>query len=247
MIDKNNYYYFEFHKRSSIEKPLELLPSSKWPESWKRIYFKGYPRFERFHLDKFSWLDNHCDLIKTIVGRRSSRSLGSKREISKDDISLLLLAGAITKVDGDVYYDSYRAYPSAGARFPLEIYVLVNNSKDFKRGIYHYHVRTHSLEFLWTIDKKDIKGCFTGQAFVAKSKLIFIISAIMNRCTVKYLERGYRLALLEAGHLAQNICLLAQAKSMNICPIGGFNDKKLAQILEFDTNEELVLYTLALS
>lgn len=235
-------WFLELHKRSSIEKS-NTPPKNKWPEEWKRIYFKGYPRFERISLDKQAWIEK-ADLIKTLIERHSSRIFSKDLDNLKSTLSYLLLGGAIGRVNGSIQYDSYRTYPSAGARYPLELYVIVLRGKDFKMGLYHYHVRTHSLEYLWSVRIQDIQKCFPGQKFVTKGNIIIVISAAMARTVIKYKERGYRFALIEAGHLAQNIMLLAQAKNILICPIGGFHDANIVSLLEIEGTDELPLYAL---
>lgn len=242
--NKNASQYIKFHKASSISKPYHIS-SSKWSESWRRIYYKGYPRFERIKLNRTVWSQTREDLVKTILKRRSSREYNLNSKISKEEISFLLLGTAITRKEGDLSYESYRAYPSGGARYPLEIYLIVLKSPDLNQGIYHYHMRSHSLEYLWPVTKKEVQRCFPSQSFLVKCSAILVISSIMKRTTVKYKERGYRFALLEAGHLVQNICLLAQAKNKKHCPVGGFIDSELTKLLELDGEEELPLYVLA--
>lgn len=242
---KDTNKYIEFHEASSIAEPYRISPS-KWPESWKRIYYKGYPRFERIKLSKTVWNQTEEYLVKTITRRRSNREYTPRANgVSKDEISFLLLGAAITKKEEDLSYESYRAYPSGGARYPLEVYIIILKSSDLNKGIYHYHVRNHSLEYLWPVTTSEVQKCFPSQSFLVRCSAIFVISSIMRRTTVKYKERGYRFALLEAGHLAQNICLLSQAKDKKHCPVGGFIDNELTRLLELDGEEELPLYALA--
>lgn len=243
MNSKNEPSYLNFHKLSSIMKPF-LVKRAQWPESWKRIYFKGYPRFKRIKLDKSAWLNKKFDLVESILKRHSTRSAREDGEIDLKDLSFLLLGASICRVhNGNVFYESYRSYPSAGARYPLEVYLMVLHVKGLKKGVYHYHVRSHSLEYLWEIKKSEIRECFYGQDFINKSKVIFVISGVMTRTVVKYSARGYRFALIEAGHLAQNLSVLAQAINLQYCPVGGFIDRGVSKLFEFDENEELPLYT----
>lgn len=68
----------------------------------------------------------------------------------------------------------------------------------------------------------------------------------MSRTVNKYSERGYRFALLEAGHIGQNTCLLATARGIKVCPIGGFHDENLANLIDIDLNDELPLYCISI-
>jgi SagB-type dehydrogenase family enzyme len=247
---KNKFQFLKFHLISSIGKPKKLLPREKWPDSWKRIYFKGYPRFERFSLPSIKKLIKNRQIkgesLLEIILRRKTIREKTRSLLTKEICSLLLLSGAITRVEGDIFYDSYRAYPSAGARYPLEIYILINDSPDFIKGLYHYHVRTHSLEYLWGINQKELKKCFPGQKFVLQSKAILIITAIILRSVGKYGERAYRYALLEAGHLAQNCYLISQGLNIGSCALGGFIDKEICRLLDIRISEELPLYCIAI-
>jgi len=244
-IEEKLSQFIKFHLLTTIEKPKRNLPREKWPDSWKRIYFKEYPRFERISLNRLIWTQKNYNLFKALLNRKTIRE-PKKLPLSRSDLSLLLLAGAITRIEGNVLYDSYRAYPSAGARYPCEIYILAREVSNFKSGLYHYHVRTHSLEFLWRISKRDLKACFPGQKFATNSRAIMIITAIMRRSTGKYSERAYRYALLETGHIAQNIYLISCAINVGCCALGGFNDKKICDLLDIRINEELPLYAIAI-
>lgn len=242
MKGKNAINYLEFHKKSSIDKPIKL-PLSRWPESWKRIYFKGYPRFERYALPGIK--GKGSGFLKLFKRRKSRRGFESSKKISGEQLSYLLTGAKIVRVNGDIFYGSFRSYPSAGARFPLEVYIVVFSGKDLKKGLYHYHVRTHSLEYLWPVTKAGVRQAFGDQDFVASASAIIIITAMMKRTAVKYSDRGYRFALIEAGHLAQNVCLLATDRRMRHCPVGGFIDGKLIKLLDIDPEDELPLYAVA--
>jgi SagB-type dehydrogenase family enzyme len=245
MIDQKTPQFLKFHLLTSIEKVKKILPKEKWPDSWKRIYFKGYPRFERISLDKSIWQNKNFNLFRAILDRRTVRESQNK-PLSKDDLSFLLLSGGITRVEGNIFYDSYRAYPSGGARYPCEIYMVIRKASGLRPGLYHYHVRTHSLEFLWSVNKNQIKTCFPGQKFVLDSRAIIIITAIMGRSLGKYSERSYRYALLEAGHIAQNVYLISCAINIGCCALGGFNDYEICDLLDLRIEEELPLYCIAI-
>jgi len=158
----------------------------------------------------------------------------------------LTLSAGITRVENNVFYDSRRAYPSGGARYPSEIYIIIRKTYDLRPGLYHYHVRTHSLEFLWPINKTKIKQAFPSQKFVSESRAIIIITSAIERSVGKYGERAYRYSLIEAGHIAQNIYLISQAIKIGCCALGGFNDKKISELLDINIDEELPLYCIAI-
>ena len=139
-----------------------------------------------------------------------------------------------------------RVSPSAGARYPLEIYPLIFSAKDLDCGIYHYNVKSHSLELL---KKGDFKSQFfkcVGQDMILKCSMLIVISAIFNRTKDKYGERGYRYVLLDAGHLAQNAYLIATRLSLGCCTIGGFLDNEINKLLKIDGLTESSIYLIAI-
>lgn len=231
----NDFEFLKYFKNSLIDKFFKYKPIQNLPETWKKIYFKSYARFPSISLIKNFKND---ELLKIIFKRRSQRNF-QNYSISLKEISYLLLGAAITKVfNNDFDYNSFRAYPSGGARYPLEVYLFLLSSKDLKRGIYHYNVRFHSLEYMWDFSKKDLIEAFCNQKFILKSSLIIFITCIIKRCYFKYGERSLRLALLEAGHLAQNFLLLATKIGLKSCPIGGFKEKNILEILDISEEEE---------
>lgn len=238
------------HKISAVNNKTKKILYSQWPNSWKAIRFKGYPRFEKVALDKmqsFSKKVFEASLFDSIMHRRTSRDFANSRIINKRELSTILYGAAITSgLHNDAQQNSLRAYPSAGARYPLEIYVILLRSMDLRKGIYHYHVRTHSLEYLWSCATHSLLDCFLRQSFVSKATAIIIVSSVMNRTTIKYSDRGYRFALFEAGHVMQNFSLIAEALKIKLCALGGFVDSKVVDLLEL-SGDEIVLYACAIN
>jgi SagB-type dehydrogenase family enzyme len=243
VIRINNYEWLKYYEASSIKSPIKPIDPKDWPEDWKRISFKVYPRFQKINIPKIK----EDNLLKLINKRRSQRNF-HKYKISLKEIAYILQGAAINKViNKDLYYDSYRAYPSAGARYPLEIYLFIIYSKDLKNGIYHFNVRDGCLEYLWKFSLDEIKNIFSGQEFVLNSSMIFLITANMRRGISKYRERYLRFVFLEAGHLAQNLILLATNIGLKTCPIGGFIEERAMNILDIRKFEfELPIYALTI-
>src|SRR5215471_7142517 len=139
-----------------------------------------------------------------------------------------------------------RTVPSAGGLFPLEVYVLAREVESLPDGIYHYHPRRHAVELFregaWCA---ELDGIMITAPFIRDANLIFFLSAVFNRSQKKYGPRGYRYILLEAGHLAQNLCLIsAEFKLGSLC-MGGFYDSRLNRWLGFDGVSEAVVYSVA--
>lgn len=139
-----------------------------------------------------------------------------------------------------------RAAPSAGALYPLEIYLIAWNIAGLDSGLYHYCVVPHCLEQLKTGDFAKL-ACEYAMAddISATASALFVVTAIFQRTMIKYQDRGYRFALLEAGHLAQNMCLMSAAMNLGILPIGAFLDDEVNLLLGLDGVNETALYPLA--
>lgn len=158
---------------------------------------------------------------EAIEKRRSVRSYSSK-EVSLEDMSQLLWAcqGITDKGRG------LRASPSAGALYPLEIYVVK------KDGVYHYIPDAHKLEVISNKDiRKDLALTAYGQGFIAEASLNIVICAVYERVTSKYGEPGVAWTHIEVGHAAQNIFLQSVALGLDSAPIGAFSDAEVSKIL----------------
>ena len=114
--------------------------------------------------------------------------------------------------------------------------LLLNNLKE---GIYKYNPQNHELIQIKEGDKKiEIYNSGLQQSAIKNAPLIIIISAVFEKTTSKYGERGIRYVYMEAGHCAQNIYLQATALNLGTVTIGAFDDEKIKQILEFKNNEQ---------
>ncbi|WP_437605670.1 SagB/ThcOx family dehydrogenase [Sorangium sp. So ce834] len=133
-----------------------------------------------------------------------------------------------------------RPAASAGARYPLEIYVATQSVSGLDDGIYHYDVYAHELELRRQGRVRDELVELTVQEMVRGANLVLVITAVWERNMWKYGQRGYRLVLLDAGHLGQNLYLVATALGLGPCGIGGFLDAELAALLELPEGEEPV-------
>ena len=140
-------------------------------------------------------------------------------------------------------------FPSAGALYPLDIYVLACTVKSLESGLYHYNVRDHALEELKQGDflQSIIPLIQNSNNFWLKQAgLILFVTATFRRNQMKYGERGYRGVLLDAGHLAQNIQLAATGLGLGACVLMGCMDDPVNDFLGVDGVEESVLYAISI-
>ena len=137
-----------------------------------------------------------------------------------------------------------RTAPSGGGLFPIETYCIVLNVKELSPGLYFYDTPNHCLERVLDQDLTELLAeAIPGQAeSVRQAGVCVVLSAVMPRIKFKYGERGYRFLLLEAGHIAQNLLLTAEASDMGGVAVGGFMDDPLNALLRLDGVEEAVVY-----
>ena len=215
------------------------------PQSWIKIHFKTYPRFKKISLDAKQGVGTNLKLDEILKLRRSIRQF-INGPISKNELSYLLNNSTALIKKGAVIDNSRRPYPSAGGRYPLEIYPLVLNSKGIKSGIYHYNVKENLLELIREGGfKKWVLKATGGEKWISQAAVIFIITAVAGRTQIKYGDRGYRYILIEIGHLAQNILLLATALGLGSCAICGYIDSQVSQLLDITLQKEYPLYLIA--
>jgi SagB-type dehydrogenase family enzyme len=139
-----------------------------------------------------------------------------------------------------------RAAPSAGALYPIEVYPVVHRVAGLPAGLYHYGVHDHILSSLRTADLSGKIARFgLMQEFLGQANLVLVFTAIFQRLRWKYQERAYRYALLEAGHLGQNVYLAATSMGLGACAVGAFLDDGLNGMLGVDGQREAAIYMLA--
>jgi SagB-type dehydrogenase family enzyme len=201
---------------------------------------KVYPEAKRVPLENYTG-SNRIPLEEAIVKRRSERDYISEA-LPLNKLSLLLKHSSGLTDQGR----GLRAAPSAGALYPVETYVVVNSVKDLPAGLYHYVAGDHILEELRTDDfTADFLAAGIGQQMLVKAQICVIYSVVFERMRWKYRERTNRYALLEAGHMAQNLSLSAVGLGLGTCSIGAFVDAKLNRVLGLDGRQETVLYLLS--
>lgn len=205
--------------------------------------FKEYPRAELIKLS--SDTDFNSISVEDAIKKGSYTGSFSGGAITKSELSQLLHhTNGITSVlryPRFTYY--FRAAPSAGALYPTVIYIVVNNVEGLKKGIYHYSVKDHGLHFLKEGDfSKEFATLVNNPSLIKDSSVVFIMSAIFYRTKWKYRERGYRYTLLDTGHVAGNLTLIARALGLGSYSTATFLDDKINQMLDIDGKKEAVLY-----
>lgn len=186
------------------------------------------------------------NLVHVLNNRRSIREFSSKN-ISLVELSTLLHAYKACREKDKVLDIKLRNIPSAGALYPLELYFTLLRSipPALDAGKYHYQPDGHYVTCLTKKTQIDQIENFLSQPeiMVRKSAVIFYITGRLDKIGWKYSNRGFCYMLIEVGHLAQNLCLLATSMNLGICPIGGFIDDEANKYLNLG-DEEKTLYIL---
>lgn len=231
-----------FHNQTRNKKVTTSL-LVRAPSSWVKIHYKTYPRLSKINL-KQNLPRNFLE--RTILKRESYRAF-SNASITLKELSRLLFFSAGITHKGENQDDARRSYPSAGARYPLEVYLISLNVKYLNKGLYHYNVKEHCLEKLLYQDLTGWLLSATGNdRFLKKAVAILIITAVLDRTRIKYKDRGYRYVLIEAGHLAQNLLFEATTLNLGSYPIGGFIDGEFDKLLDINRRKEVTLYLVAI-
>ncbi|MBN1684252.1 MAG: SagB/ThcOx family dehydrogenase [Gammaproteobacteria bacterium] len=170
-------------------------------------------------------------LNEIMQNRRSVRNLSTK-ELTLDQISQLLWAAqGITD-----HKRGFRTAPSAGALYPLEIYMATH------LGLWHYDIEKHAIDLIYKKDlRSDLAKAAYHQNVIATAPINIIITGIFHREMIKYKERGIQFTYMEAGHVAQNILLEAVNLDLGAVPIGGFDTISIDRTLNL-SNKEKTLY-----
>jgi SagB-type dehydrogenase family enzyme len=183
--------------------------------------------------------------IWNVVARRRSVRAYTTDSMSLQDLSQILWAiqGVRKIISGPNCEFKLRTVPSAGALYPIETYLSVNRVEGLKKGIYHYVIDEHVLELINEGDYgNEIRAGALDQQIAKQAAVVFIWSAMVERSKWKYLQRAYRYIFLDAGHIAQNLALAAEALDYGSCQIGAIYDDELNSLIGLDGVNETVIY-----
>lgn len=180
--------------------------------------------------------EGHVSIESALSLRRSVRSY-SKQPLSLNDLSQLLWAA-----QGINNRDIRRTAPSAGALYPLELYLVAGLTTDISPGVYRYSSEQHSLILIKESDQRPaLSRAALNQECVAAAPACFVITGVYRRTTKKYGERARRYVQLEAGHASENILLQAVALKLGTVVVGAFDDQEVQRVLALPAEHEPLL------
>lgn len=167
--------------------------------------------------------------LEAVIARRRTRRHFSGQPLTWAEVGQLLwsAAGITDPASGK------RAAPSAGARYPLEFYVVT------AEGLYHYAPAHHALQLIVGGDQRTRLAAACWQEFIGQAPVTVAISAAAERTGQRYGERGLRRYVpMDVGHAAQNLLLQATALGLAACPVGAFDDQLVAEALHLPSTQE---------
>ena len=230
---RDNDPYDEFESDQDLKLPQPPLVKAPMASDSSRITLtKDFSQLPMLH-----------NLPQLIENRRSAR-IYTQENMTLDQLSFLLWSCQGIKSIRGKAYATLRTVPSGGARHPFETYLMVRNIQGLKSGAYHYLPREHALEFLHEVDDMDanINKSLCGQSWAAKANVIFYWSMVPYRAEWRYGIHAHRVALIDAGHMGENLYLACTGIGLGCCAIGAFSDERCNQLFGLDGEEEFMLY-----
>ena len=203
--------------------------------------YKQYAEAEKIKLPIDWEIDK--SLGQSLQHRRSCRRYADT-PLSMKELAMLLWASQGISASGGNFF--FRTAPSAGALYPVETYLSIQNVESLSPGLYHFQPAEFCLELVSEgFVGKSVAEAALGQNFMAAAGVVFIWSAILRRNFSKYGHRGLRYVMMDAGHICQNLLLAAAGLVLGACPVAAFYDDQLNRLLGLDGEEESVIYLAA--
>ncbi len=185
-------------------------------------------------------LKGKVSLEETILRRRAVR------RYRREPLDLSQLSQILWSAQGITGTREFRAAPSAGATYPLEIFVFVGKQgvidseakqapEELQAGIYHYEADSHSLSLHKPADlRPDLARATLDQEFIIDAPVDIVICALYHRTSYRYGRRGERYVHIEVGHVGENIHLQAVALGLATVEVGAFHDEAVRKVLEVE-------------
>ena len=163
----------------------------------------------------------------------------SIREFSRDGLVLEDVSQLLWAAQGLTSRHFVRTAPSAGALYPLEVYVVAGDVEGLAPGVYRYRAKKHDLVLVTQGDlRKQLASAALGQDWVRRAPAVLVITGVYERTMAKYGERGRRYVHMEVGHAAQKVYLQATANGLGTVMVGAFHDKQVQEVLSLPADHE---------
>ena len=172
--------------------------------------------------------------VESALARRRS-----VREYRDAPLALAGLSQVLWAAQGVTDPEGHRTAPSAGALYPLEVYVVAGTVTGLASGVYRYDPRRHRLVLRGAGDRREaLAKAALEQDWVAEASVVLVLGAVVERTARRYGRRGPRYVHMEVGHAAQNVYLQAVALDLGTCMVGAFHDRRLHRVLDLPDEVE---------
>lgn len=211
---------------------LMLLTSLLYTSGCKKNLIQAQPN-EAITLPKPNY-SSAVSVEEALKNRRSIRKYKDERLTLAEVSQLLWAAQGITATWGG------RTAPSAGALYPMEIYMVAGEVEGLESGVYRYIPKEHAIAKQVEGDiRQKLSDAALGQKVIRDAPISLILAAVYERTTGKYGKRGIRYVHIEVGHIGQNVYLQAETLGLGTVMVGAFDDQKVKDILGLDNEEPL--------
>ncbi|MBW2428801.1 MAG: SagB/ThcOx family dehydrogenase [Deltaproteobacteria bacterium] len=184
-------------------------------------------------------IERTVSVEQAISQRRTVRTFISEPLELHQFSQLLWAAQGITEKRG-----FKRSAPSAGALYPMDVYVVAGKDSvaQIEAGVYHYEPKGHTVSLVTGGDLREaLSRASLSQMWMAKAPVDIVITADYSRATIKYGKRGVRYAIIEAGHIGQNLFLQAEALGLKAGIVGAFHDNEIIRVMNIPSSHEPLL------
>ncbi len=163
----------------------------------------------------------------------------SVRQYADGALELARVSQLLWAAQGVTHPDGYRTAPSAGALYPLELYLVAGEVADLPAGVYRYRPRDHDLVPVAPDDvRQPLAAAALRQAWIADAPAVLVIAGVRERTARKYGARAERYVHMEVGHAAQNVYLQAEADGLATAMVGAFDGPRLQEVLGLPADHE---------
>ncbi len=189
--------------------------------------------------------------LLNIINTRTSKRKYTQESLTLDELAFLLWATqGVKEIIGKQRKATLRTVPSAGARHPFETYLLINRVEGLEQGIYHYLASEHKLEYIKTIEAQTdrVSEAYCGQTFFGNAAVDFVWTVFPYRSEWRYDIYAQKYALIDVGHVCQNLYLACEAIGCGTCAIGAYDQGLADGLLDldskpsYDNDNEFVVY-----
>lgn len=195
----------------------------------------------------FESLPFHNNILQVLAQRKSSR-VYTRKPITLLQLSFLLWAQQGIRGLRGKHYATLRTVACGGARHEFELYMAVLHVEGLQAGLYHYLPMTHELELLLCPVQlaQTVGTVLAEQTWCAKAGAVFFYSVVPYRAEWRYSASAHRVALIDAGHITQNLYVACSALDLGTCAIAALDTRQCDALFGLDGQEEFIFYAATL-